>query len=136
MDTSSMDGVAKGAYTVHESQGTPDAILIGTGTELMLAVEAAKKLEAEGKKVRVVSMPCWELFDEQPQSYKDSVLIPGVTARVSIEAGSTMGWAKYVGERGITIGVDDFGASAPAPILYEKYGVTADAMVAAAKSLM
>lgn len=136
MDTSSMDGVAKGAYIVHESQGTPDAILIGTGTELMLAIEAAKKLEAEGKKVRVVSMPCWELFDEQPQSYKDSVLTPGVTARVSIEAGSTMGWAKYVGERGVTIGVDDFGASAPAPILYEKYGVTADAMVAAAKSLM
>ncbi|KAL4553160.1 hypothetical protein Ndes2526B_g03038 [Nannochloris sp. 'desiccata'] len=133
MDTTSIDGVSKGAYTVHGSDvAKPDCILIGTGSELMLAVEAAQKLEGEGKKVRVVSMPCWELFDEQPKSYRDTVLIPGVP-KVSIEAGSTQGWHKYAD---IPIGVDDFGASAPAPKLYEEYGITTDAMVKAAKSLM
>ena len=136
MDTSSADAVAKGAYTCHGADvASPDAILIGTGSELMLAVEAAKILEGEGKKVRVVSFPCWELFDEQPQSYKDSVLIPGVP-KVSVEAGSTQGWHKYLAGNGIAIGVDEFGASAPAPILYEKYGVTTQAIVDAAKSLL
>jgi transketolase len=134
MDTTSIDGVAKGAYTVVDCNAKPDVIIIGTGSELSMAVEAGKKLEAEGKKVNVVSMPCWELFDEQSQSYKDSVLIPGVP-RVSVEAGSTMGWHKYVGDSGKAIGVDDFGASAPAPILYEKYGITVDAVVDAAKSI-
>lgn len=136
MDTTSMDGVSKGAYVVHGGEGTPDCILIGTGSELSMAVDAAKVLEGEGKKVRVVSMPCWELFDEQPQSYKDSVLPPSVPARVSVEAGATLGWMKYVGEKGIAIGIDEFGASAPAPVLYEKFGITVDAMVKAAKSLM
>lgn len=135
MDTTSIEGAAKGAYIVHGGEGTPDCILIGTGSELMLAVEAAKQLEGEGKKVRVVSMPCWELFDEQPESYKESVLPKSVTARVSVEAGCTMGWAKYL-NGGIAIGIDEFGASAPAPILYEKFGITTDAVVKAAKSLM
>jgi transketolase len=132
MDTTSIEGAMKGGYVVHGGDARPDIILMGTGSELMLAVEAAAGLEGQGKKVRVVSMPCWELYDEQPQSYKDSVLVPGVTARVSVEAGSTMGWHKYVGDKGVAIGVDGFGASAPAPILYEKYGITTDAIVAAA----
>ena len=136
MDTSSIDAVAMGAYTVHGADVTsPDVILIGTGSELMLAVEAAQTLEGEGKKVRVVSMPCWELFDEQSADYKKSVLIPGVP-KVSIECGCTQGWHKYVGDNGFAIGVDEFGASAPANILAQEYGITADAVVKAAKALM
>ena len=151
--------------------------MAGAGSELNFAVDAAKKLEADGKKVRVVSLPCWELFDEQPQvsclsceagfcasrgpketcrgalvtglqtaqwrslglclqEYKDSVLPPDVSARVSIEAGSTFGWLKYVGFKGIAIGVDHFGASAPGPKLYEEFGITPDHVVKAAQSLM
>ena len=136
MDTTSQDGVAKGAYTVHGAEvAKPDVILVGTGSELMLCVEAAKALEGEGKKVRVVSFPCWELFEEQPQSYKDSVLIPGVP-KVSIEAGSTQGWHKYVGSDGIALGIDEFGASAPADKLAKEYGMTTDAVIKAAKSLL
>jgi transketolase len=101
-----------------------------------MAVDAAKKLDAEGKKVRVVSMPCWELFEEQSQEYKDSVLLPAVTARVSVEAGTTLGWQKWVGGKGEMVGIDEFGASAPGPLLYEKFGITVDAVVAAAKKSM
>lgn len=136
MDTTSIEGCLKGAYVVHGGDAKPDVILIGTGSELVMAVDAAKKLEAEGKKVRVVSMPCWELFEEQPQSYIDSVLPPEVTARVSVEAGSTYGWQKWVGGKGKSIGIDEFGASAPGPLLYEKYGITVDAVVEAAKQSM
>ena len=131
MNTSSIEGTKKGAYTVVD-EANPDVILVGTGSELEMAVKAGEELKAAGKKVRVVSMPCWELYDEQPQSYKDSVLTPGVP-KVSVEAGSTFGWAKYVDA---SIGIDEFGASAPAPILYEKFGITQDAVVAAAKKLM
>jgi transketolase len=131
MNTTSIEGTKKGAYTVVE-EANPDVILVGTGSELEMAVKAGEELRAEGKKVRVVSMPCWELYDEQPQSYKDSVLTPGVPS-VSVEAGSTFGWAKYVDA---SIGIDEFGASAPAPILYEKFGITQAAVVAAAKKLM
>ena len=131
MNTTSIEGTKKGGYAVVE-EANPDVILVGTGSELELAVKAGEVLKGEGKKVRVVSMPCIELYDEQPQSYKDSVLTPGVPS-VSIEAGSTFGWHKYVT---IPIGNDGFGASAPAPILYEKFGITVDAMVNAAKSLM
>ena len=131
MNTTSIEGTKKGAYTVVE-EANPDVILVGTGSELEMAVKAGEELKAAGKKVRVVSMPCWELYDEQPQSYKDSVLTPGVP-KVSVEAGSTFGWAKYVDA---SIGIDEFGASAPAPILYEKFGITQDAVVAAAKKLM
>lgn len=93
-------------------------------------------LEKEGKKVRVVSMVCWELFEEQSQAYKDSVLPPNVTARVSVEAGSSFGWAKYLGLKGKHIGIDTFGASAPAPILYEKFGITLNNVIKAAKDVM
>jgi transketolase len=96
----------------------------GTGSELVMAVDAAKVLEGEGKKVRVVSMPCWELFEEAGQEYIDSVLPPSVTARVSIEAGTTFGWEKWVGQKGKSVGINEFGASAPGPLLYEKFGIT------------
>ena len=99
-------------------------------------IEAAERIEGSSKKVRVVSMPCWERFEEQSAEYKESVLPAGVTARVSVEAGSTFGWGKYVGDAGKSIGVDTFGASAPGPTLYEKFGITTDAVVAAAEEVM
>jgi transketolase len=133
----SVDGVAKGAYIIKDAEGgKPDVIIIGSGSELMLASEAAEKLEAEGKKVRVVSMPCWELFDEQSAEYRESVLPASITARVAVEAGSSFGWERHIGTKGKFIGIDRFGASAPAPVLYEKFGITTDAVVAAAKSLL
>ncbi len=131
MNTTSIEGTKKGAYAVVE-EANPDVIIVGTGSELEMAVKAGEQLKSEGKKVRVVSMPCMELFDEQTQSYKDSVITPGVPS-VSVEAGSTFGWAKYVKK---SIGIDTWGASAPAPILYEKFGITVDAVVAAAKAQM
>lgn len=136
MSTTSIEGTMKGAYIVHGGDAKPDVIIMATGSELPNAVEAAKKLEGDGKKVRVVSMPCWELFEEQPESYRNSVLPPDVKARVSIEAGSTFGWHKWVGDKGVAIGIDEFGASAPGPTLYEKFGITTDAVVAAAKKSM
>ncbi|GLC33729.1 Transketolase [Pleodorina starrii] len=132
----SIEGVAKGAYTIHDCAGTPDVILMGTGSELQLCSEAAEILEKEGKKVRVVSFPCWELFEEQSAEYKESVLPSNVTARVSVEAGSSFGWGKYIGLKGKHIGIDDFGASAPAPVLYEKFGITTPKVVEAAKAVM
>eukprot|EP00208_Stichococcus_sp_RCC1054_P004615 CAMPEP_0206134590 /NCGR_PEP_ID=MMETSP1473-20131121/96_1 /ASSEMBLY_ACC=CAM_ASM_001109 /TAXON_ID=1461547 /ORGANISM="Stichococcus sp, Strain RCC1054" /LENGTH=734 /DNA_ID=CAMNT_0053526207 /DNA_START=63 /DNA_END=2267 /DNA_ORIENTATION=- len=121
----SIEGVAKGAYAVVEGEGTPDVIVIATGSELAIAVDGAKK---SGKNVRVVSMPSWELFEEQDDAYKQSVLPKEVENRVSLEAGSTFGWERYIGTKGIAIGVDTFGASAPGPVLYEKFGITADAV--------
>ncbi|KAK9861382.1 hypothetical protein WJX84_000637 [Apatococcus fuscideae] len=132
MSTTSIEGVEKGAYIVRGGDETPDVILMGTGSELSMAVEAAEKLEAAGKKVRVVSFVCWELFEEQEQSYKDSILPPSVENRVSVEAGSTFGWVKYTGAKGKNIGIDHFGASGPAPALYEWAGITVDAVVKAA----
>lgn len=93
----SIEGTAKGGYIIHDSAGTPDVILMGTGSELELAHGAAVELEKEGKKVRVVSFPCWELFEEQSAEYKESVLPANITARVSVEAGSSFGWAKFIG---------------------------------------
>jgi transketolase len=133
----SLAGVAKGGYIVHgDANVTPDVILLATGSELSMAVDAAKDIEAMGKKARVVSMVCWELFDEQTDAYKASVLPPAVKARVSIEAGSTFGWHKYVGDHGKSIGVDGWGASAPANVIYEKFGITKAALVQAAKDCM
>jgi transketolase len=119
--------VAKGAYVLADADGgKPDLILIATGSEVSLAVDVKKLLDVKGRKTRVVSMPCWELFDQQPQSYKDDVLPPGVGARISIEAGATMGWSKYVGDRGLSVGIDHFGASAPAADLAKAFGFTPD----------
>lgn len=135
LKTTSKEGVAKGAYVVH-GEGQPDVILIATGSELQFAMKAAEQLESDGHKPRVVSMPCWELFEEQSDEYKESVFPSSVKARVSIEAGSTFGWLRYVGFEGKAIGVDHFGASAPGPTLYKEFGITAENMVATAKSLV
>lgn len=135
-DGCTREGAVKGGYTVVDCEGTPDVILIGTGSELELAVAAGETLTAEGSKVRVVSMPCWEVFDQQDDDYKKSVLPADVTARVAVEAGAKLGWERYIGDKGEFIGRDDWGASAPAGVLYEKFGITADAVAAAAKKSM
>ncbi|NHN85283.1 transketolase [Acetobacter musti] len=126
-------GLAKGAYVLADSGKEPAVILMATGSELGLAVEAYEKLIADGVAARVVSMPSWELFEEQPESYREEVLPPKVTGRVSIEASSAIGWHRYVGLTGAVIGMYGFGASAPAPELMKKFGFTVDAVVAAAK---
>ncbi|CDO97702.1 unnamed protein product [Coffea canephora] len=133
----SIEGVAKGGYIISDnsSGNKPDVILIGTGSELEIAAKAADELRKEGKAVRVVSLVSWELFDEQSAEYKESVFPAAVTARVSIEAGSTFGWEKIVGPKGKAIGIDRFGASAPAGKIYKELGITAEAVVAAAKSV-
>lgn len=129
-------GVGRGGYVLWESSSTPDVILIGTGSEVHIALEAGETLRERGIQARVVSLPSWELFDAQPAEYRDAVLPPGVTARVSIEAAATMGWERYIGSRGVAIGVDHFGASAPAEVLYEKFGLTAARVVEEASGLI
>jgi transketolase len=130
------EGVARGAYVLDDCDGTPQVILLATGSEVHIARAAYETLRAEGVKVRVVSMPSWELFEAQDAAYKESVLPAAVTARVSIEAGVTQGWERYVGSRGITIGINRFGASAPYQVIYEKLGLTPQAVVEAARSLL
>jgi len=133
---SSIEGVSKGAYVLVDSQGTPDLILIGTGSEVSLCVTAAEKLTAEGKKVRVVSMPAWDLFEAQTADYKESVLPKAVTKRLSVEAACSFGWHKYVGTEGDTVSIDTFGASAPGGVCLEKFGFTVDNVLAKAKALL
>jgi transketolase len=129
----SAEGVRKGAYVFSNADGTPDVILIGTGSELQLAVQAQEKLAAEGIKARVVSMPCWDLFEEQSAEYKESVLPGAVRARVAVEAGATLGWERYVGLEGRVVGQTQFGASAPLKDLLKHFGYTAENVVAHAK---
>ncbi|XAR63180.1 Transketolase [Bertholletia excelsa] len=133
----SIEAAAKGGYIISDnsSGNKPNVIVIGTGSELEIAVKAADELRKEGKAVRVVSLVSWELFDEQSDAYKESVLPEAVSARVSIEAGSTFGWEKIVGNKGKAIGIDRFGASAPAGKIYKEFGITAEAVIAAARSL-
>lgn len=127
----------KGGYILRESgAGKPEIILIGAGSEVFLALEAAKILSSEGFKVRVVSLPSWEIFDRQPTAYRNDVLPPEVKARVAVEAGIRLGWEHYAGINGAVVGMDRFGASAPAEILYEKFGVTVEHIVRAAKALI
>jgi transketolase len=116
--------------------GDPEVILIASGSEVSLAVEAHEKLIAEGIRSRVVSMPSWEIFDEQPEEYRDSVLPPKVTARVSVEQGSTFGWERYVGNSGRMIGMKTFGASAPLRELQRKFGFEPGRVAAVAKELL
>jgi transketolase len=125
-------GVAQGAYVLADTKdgGAPDVILIGTGSEVSLCVDAYEKLTADGVKARVVSMPSWELFEHQPDIYQQKVLPPSVKARVSVEQASTFGWDRYAERR---IGMHTFGASAPLKELQKKFGFTPDAVVAAAK---
>lgn len=133
---SSIEATAKGAYILSDSEGTPELILIGTGGETYLCFEAAKVLTAEGIKVRVVSMPSWELFADQDQSYQESVLPKSVTKRLAVEAGTSFGWCRYVGSEGATISIDHFGASAPGEVVLEKFGYTVENIVAKAKALL
>jgi transketolase len=130
-------GVARGAYTLADSPGgSPEVIFIASGSEVSLAVQAHEKLNAQGIRSRVVSMPSWEIFDHQPQEYRNSVLPPDVTARVAVEQASTFGWERYVGLRGRIIGMKTFGASAPLKELQRKFGFEPERVVAAAKELL
>jgi transketolase len=134
---SAASGVAKGAYVVADADGgKPEVILLATGTELQHCMVAWEKLKAEGIKARVVSMPCWEIFDEQDAAYKESVLPAAVTARVSIEMAATLGWDRYVGPKGTMIGMHSFGASAPLKDLLKKFGFEPENVIAAAKKLL
>jgi transketolase len=130
-------GVAKGAYVLVDAEGgKPDVILIGTGSEVHLCVEAYEKLKAEGIKARVVSMPSWELFDKQDAAYKESVLPANVAARVSVEMAATFGWERWVGPKGKMIGMHSFGASAPLKDVLKKFGFLTETVVAAAKEVL
>jgi transketolase len=127
-------GLAKGAYVLADAKdGKPDVLLLATGSEVSLCVDAYEKLKAQKIKARVVSMPSWELFEQQDREYRDNILPPEVTARVAVEQASTMGWARYVGTGGHVIGMRTFGASAPLKALQEKFGFTPDRVLAAAK---
>ena len=131
------DGLRRGAYVLLDApNGPPDLILIGTGAETGLALQAGQRLQEEGIAARVVSMPSWALFDAQPQSYRDSVLPSSVPARLAIEAGSPQGWHRYVGDRGGVLGVDRFGASAPGDEMLQHYGFTVENVCARAKALL
>lgn len=125
-----------GAYILADSEGKPDIILIATGSEVHITLEAGKKLAAEGVSVRVVSMPSWELFENASPEYREKVLLPDVTARIAVEAGISMGWERYVGSRGAVIGMKGFGASAPGETLMEKFGFTPDHIVQTAMKLL
>jgi transketolase len=131
-------GLARGAYVLVEASDAypPDVILIATGSEVSLALEAHARLTAEGIRSRVVSMPCWELFERQPESYRDTVLPPSVRARVSIEVAAPFGWERYVGLEGVIIGVTEFGASAPGPVVMREFGFTPERVVQAAKRIL
>ncbi|MGN6734848.1 MAG: transketolase-like TK C-terminal-containing protein, partial [Candidatus Binatia bacterium] len=130
-------GVARGAYVLADaSRGNPEVLLIASGSELILAVEAHEKLIAEGIRSRVVSMASWDIFEHQTQEYRDSVLPPEVTARVAVEQASTFGWERYVGRSGRVIGMKTFGASAPLKELQRKFGFEPDQVASAAKELL
>jgi transketolase len=129
-------GLARGAYALDKAAETPDVILIASGSEVEVALAAQGLLAGKGVQARVVSMPSWELFEAQPQAYKDAVLPPAITARLAIEAGVPMGWARYVGPSGGVVGIQRFGASAPYKVLWEKFGFTGPAVAARALELL
>jgi transketolase len=127
-------GVARGAYVLADAPGSkPEVLLLATGSEVYLCVDAFERLSKEGIKARVVSMPCWEIFEKQDQAYRETVLPPGIKARVSVEMATTFGWSRYVGPSGHSIGMHSFGASAPLKDLQKHFGFTVDNIVAAAK---
>ena len=134
--TASAEGVRRGGYVLMDTDGQPDIILIGTGSELHLAAGAADELAKKGVKARVVSMPCWELFDAQPEEYRDSVLLPMVRRRLAVEIGVAQGWHKYVTEHGDVLSLERFGASAPYKVIAEKLGFTVENVVARAMKLL
>lgn len=137
LEGSENGAVDRGAYVLSDAAGgKPQAQIIATGTEVQLAVAAQKQLAEEGIGVRVISMPSWELFDKQPQEYKDSVILPEVKARLAVEMGHPFGWERYVGEQGSVLGIDKFGASAPGPTVIREYGFTVENVVARVKQLL
>jgi len=128
-------GLAKGAYVLADSQGgEPEVLLMGTGSEVSLCVEAYEELSTQGIRARVVSMPSWELFERQSEEYRQSVLPPAVKARVAVEQASTLGWCRYVGMDGSILGMKTFGASAPLKVLQKEFGFTTSHVVEAAKA--
>jgi transketolase len=129
-------GLQGGGYVLWEAKTPPDVILIGTGSEVHIALEAGKLLQKKGIGARVVSLPSWELFDSQPWEYRNEVLPNNIRARVSIEAATPLGWERYVGLEGTAIGVPHFGASAPGKVLYEQFGLTAQHVVDEASKLL
>ena len=128
--------ITRGAYVLADTDAAPDVILVATGSEVSLALAAREELAADGIAARVVSMPCSELFDRQPQSYRDEVLPPDVKARVAIEQASALGWARYVGDGGAIVAMNTFGASAPLKQLVEKFGFTPDAVSDVARQVV
>ncbi len=133
-EVESADGVLRGGYTLWQSgEGEPDVLVLATGSEVGTAFEAAKTIDAN---VRVVSLPCWELFAEQPQAYRDEVLPPAVRTRVSVEAGITFGWERWIGDSGVAVGIDRYGASAPGPTVFAELGITPQHVAASAKTLL
>jgi transketolase len=130
-------GVARGAYVMADARGgAPQVILIASGSEVALAVDAHETLTSQGLRSRLVSMPSWDIFEHQPQSYREEVLPPKIKARLAIEQGSVLGWDRYVGPEGRIIGMKTFGASAPLKELQRKFGFEPDRVVAAAKELL
>ena len=133
----SAEGTRRGAYVLNNvGDGVPALILVASGSEVGLILSASDALEKEGVAVRCVSMPSWDLFEAQPRSYRDQVLPPAVTARLAVELGVEQGWSRYVGDRGHTLSVDRFGASAPAEVLMAHYGFTVANVVAEARKLL
>jgi len=132
----SATALAKGGYILSDAKGEPDAILIGSGSEVSICLEAKNALAKQGVSARVVSMPSWELFERTSQKYKDAVLPPKVTARVAVEAGISMGWERYVGSQGVMVCIDRFGASAPGSTVMDKYGMNAAKIVVKTKELL
>jgi transketolase len=138
LEETTREGVERGAYVLWESgeaNGLPDLILIASGSEVHVTLEAARKLDEQGVHGRVVSMPCWELFESQPSDYRDDVLPPDAKARLSVEAGVALGWKQWVGDEGDSISIEHFGASAPGGLVLEKFGYTVDNVVARAVAL-
>ena len=130
----SASGLSRGAYVLADApDGKPKVILIGSGSEVVVCIDAYEKLKQEGVAARVVSMPSWELFEQQDQSYRDAVLPPDVVARVSVEMGSVIGWDRYVGSTGAKVGMNTFGSSAPLKDLLRKFGFTPTSVLAAAR---
>jgi transketolase len=134
-DLAPASGLERGAYTLWES-GSPDLILIATGAEVGVTLEAGRKLAADGTAVRVVSMPCWELFEQQPAAYRDEVLPPEVKGRLAVEPGVALGWHKWVGDAGDVISIEHFGASAPGTTVLEHFGYNLDNITARAAALL
>ena len=130
------DNLQKGAYILKDSDGKPELIIMASGSEVSISLQASEKLESEGIKTRVVSFPSWELFEQQSEEYKKSVFPEDVKARLSVEAGVAQGWEKYIGDKGESLSIETFGASAPIKILMEKYGFTPNSILEKAKNLL